>query len=123
MLMNVGGRLGSNYLGAQFSSFSFSLPLATESTLGSEYATPGASAAAGPSSQQPSQAPPSSSHSQNPPPSAAAASEVTGQHSSGLLQAPSSDAALLPLEPPISSSEYSFSLDEQENLNDLFDLF
>lgn len=36
--------------------------------------------------------------------------------------APSSDG-LLPLEPPLSSSDYSFSLDDQENLNDLFDLF
>ena len=35
---------------------------------------------------------------------------------------PASDG-LLPLEPPLSSSDYSFSLDDQENLNDLFDLF
>lgn len=33
-----------------------------------------------------------------------------------------SDPGLLQLEPPLSSSEYSFSLDDQENLNDLFDL-
>ena len=31
------------------------------------------------------------------------------------------DEGLLQLEPPITSSEYSFSLDEQENLHDLFD--
>lgn len=30
---------------------------------------------------------------------------------------------LLQLEPPMTSSEYSFSLDEQENLHDLFDSF
>ena len=28
---------------------------------------------------------------------------------------------LLQLEPPLTSSEYSFTLDEQDNLNDLFD--
>merc|ERR1719510_1357364 len=33
------------------------------------------------------------------------------------------DQSLLQLEPPLTSSEYSFSLDEQENLNDLFDSF
>lgn len=31
------------------------------------------------------------------------------------------DEGLLQLEPPLTSSEYSFSLDDQENLNDLFD--
>lgn len=31
------------------------------------------------------------------------------------------ETGLLQLEPPLTSSEYSFSLDEQENLNDLFD--
>ena len=31
------------------------------------------------------------------------------------------DEGLLQLEPPLTSSEYSFSLDEQENLHDLFD--
>ena len=31
------------------------------------------------------------------------------------------DEGLLQLEPPITSSEYSFSLDEEENLHDLFD--
>ena len=36
--------------------------------------------------------------------------------------APSSDG-LMPLEPPLSSSDYNFSLDEQENLDDLFNLF
>ena len=30
---------------------------------------------------------------------------------------------LLSLEPPLASSDYSFSLDDQENLNDLFELF
>ena len=30
------------------------------------------------------------------------------------------DEGLLQLEPPLTSSEYSFSLDEQENLNDLY---
>ena len=34
---------------------------------------------------------------------------------------PGEDEGLLQLEPPLTSSEYSFSLDEQENLNDLFD--
>ena len=46
---------------------------------------------------------------------AMAATEVTGQQQS--------ESGLLPLEPPLSGSDYSFSLDEQENLNDLFDLF
>ncbi len=36
---------------------------------------------------------------------------------------PASDGGLLPLEPPLSSSDYSFTLDDGENLNDLFDLF
>ena len=31
------------------------------------------------------------------------------------------EEGLLQLEPPLTSSEYSFSLDDQENLNDLFD--
>ena len=31
------------------------------------------------------------------------------------------EEGLLQLEPPLTSSEYSFSLDEQENLHDLFD--
>lgn len=34
---------------------------------------------------------------------------------------PHHDEGLLQLEPPLTSSEYSFSLDEQENLHDLFD--
>lgn len=48
--------------------------------------------------------------------SAMAATEVTGQQQQ-------SESGLLPLEPPLSSSDYSFSLDDQENLHDLFDLF
>jgi hypothetical protein len=62
-------------------------------------------------------------------PTAVAVSEVTGQqqvaaaHSVTVSHpAPSSDG-LLQLEPPLSSSDYSFSLDEQENLNDLFEFF
>ncbi len=80
-------------------------------------------------------------------------SEVTGQHSANTgggagqqasasanvsaatAAEPASDAAstasggaagsggLLSLEPPLASSDYSFSLDDQENLNDLFELF
>lgn len=33
-----------------------------------------------------------------------------------------SESGLLQLEPPLSSSDYSFTLDDQENLNELFDL-
>ncbi len=51
-----------------------------------------------------------------------AASEVTGQSPVGLAASASSDG-LLPLEPPLTSDDYNFSLDDQENLNDLFDLF
>lgn len=40
-----------------------------------------------------------------------------------LTSDPASDGGLLPLEPPLSSSDYSFTLDDGENLNDLFDLF
>ena len=35
----------------------------------------------------------------------------------------SSGGQLLSLEPPLASSDYSFSLDDQENLGDLFELF
>ena len=34
-----------------------------------------------------------------------------------------SSGQLLSLEPPLASSDYSFSLDDQENLGDLFELF
>eukprot|EP00095_Tigriopus_kingsejongensis_P003384 maker-scaffold153_size302544-snap-gene-2.25 protein:Tk03384 transcript:maker-scaffold153_size302544-snap-gene-2.25-mRNA-1 annotation:"transcription factor e2f3" len=62
----------------------------------------------------------------------ASASDVTGQQSASaransVSTGPgdvrhSSDAGLLQLEPPLSSSDYSFTLDDQENLNELFDL-
>ena len=52
---------------------------------------------------------------------AATASEMTGQTSTSAAN--SADDGLLSLEPPLSSSEYNFSLDDQENLNDLFELF
>ena len=39
----------------------------------------------------------------------------------GHLTSHGDDEGLLQLEPPLTSSEYSFSLDDQENLNDLFD--
>lgn len=39
----------------------------------------------------------------------------------GQVQHHGDDEGLLQLEPPLTSSEYSFSLDEQENLHDLFD--
>jgi hypothetical protein len=77
-------------------------------------------------------------------------SEVTGQHSvtstntvaganvsdvvsasaavdppsdTGSAGSRSDGGGLLSLEPPLASSDYSFSLDDQENLNDLFELF
>ena len=48
--------------------------------------------------------------------SAAAAEPASETGSTGSGQ-------LLSLEPPLASSDYSFSLDDQENLNDLFELF
>ena len=39
----------------------------------------------------------------------------------GHMQNHGDEEGLLQLEPPLTSSEYSFSLDDQENLNDLFD--
>ena len=47
------------------------------------------------------------------------------QHPQGGAEAANAADAegLLQLEPPLSGSDYSFSLDDQENLNDLFALF
>jgi hypothetical protein len=39
-------------------------------------------------------------------------------HSSNSL-----DDGLLQLEPPLNAADYNFTLDDQENLNDLFDNF
>lgn len=47
-------------------------------------------------------------------------SGVNGVNGVNVVAVPDEDG-LLQLEPPLSSSDYSFSLDEQENLNDLFD--
>jgi len=55
--------------------------------------------------------------------------DLNGSHVTQVLSQPLSlgqvqqgdDEGLLQLEPPLTSSEYSFSLDEQENLHDLFD--
>jgi hypothetical protein len=51
--------------------------------------------------------------------SAAAVSLMTTDpHSGGSLE-----DGLLQLEPPLNASDYNFTLDDQENLNDLFDNF
>ena len=59
----------------------------------------------------------------------ATAVEAAGAASSAAAVEPPSETGstgsgqLLSLEPPLASSDYSFSLDDQENLNDLFELF
>jgi len=50
---------------------------------------------------------------------AVAASLITSDpHSSNSI-----DEGLLQLEPPLNAADYNFTLDDQENLNDLFDNF
>ena len=61
--------------------------------------------------------------------SAAAAAAAAAAHVASSAAEPPSETGstgsgqLLSLEPPLASSDYSFSLDDQENLNDLFELF
>ena len=59
---------------------------------------------------------------------AEAAGAVAASSSAAAVEPPSETGStgsgqLLSLEPPLASSDYSFSLDDQENLNDLFELF
>ena len=59
---------------------------------------------------------------------AEAASAAAAHVASSAAEPPSETGStgsgqLLSLEPPLASSDYSFSLDDQENLNDLFELF
>ena len=58
----------------------------------------------------------------------ATAAEAAAASSAAAVEPPSETGStgsgqLLSLEPPLASSDYSFSLDDQENLNDLFELF
>ena len=57
-----------------------------------------------------------------------ATAEAVAASSAAAVEPPSETGStgsgqLLSLEPPLASSDYSFSLDDQENLNDLFELF
>ncbi len=55
--------------------------------------------------------------------SAATAVEPASDAASTASGGAAGSGGLLSLEPPLASSDYSFSLDDQENLNDLFELF